>query len=122
MKPCSRCGVTKPLTEFQVRRASRDGLTASCKLCLRAYDSSRGFHGRREYASEYRAVYPQRRAAQVKLNNAVRDGRIEPWPVCAMPDCDCKPEAHHTHYDAALDVVWLCSPHHKQAHAMARTA
>jgi hypothetical protein len=122
MKTCTRCGIEKPLSEYQVRAASKDGLTASCKACLRAYDKGRGFHGRIGYAAEYRSKYPYRRSAQVALNNALRDGRAEAWPVCAMPDCNDHPEAHHTHYDAPLEVVWLCPAHHKQAHAMARKA
>jgi hypothetical protein len=34
------------------------------------------------------------------------------------PAHDEKPEAHHPDYSAPLDVVWLCSAHHKQAHAL----
>jgi hypothetical protein len=61
---------------------------------------------------------PERRAAQVAVGNAVRDGRLIPWPVCAVPDCCAKPEAHHPDYSRPLDVVWLCQAHHKQAHAL----
>ena len=25
-------------------------------------------------------------------------------------------EAHHAHYDLPLDVIWLCTKHHKQTH------
>lgn len=64
---------------------------------------------------------PERRAAHVLVGNAVRDGRLHPWPACAVPDCDCnKTEAHHPDYSRPLDVVWLCSAHHKQAHALMR--
>lgn len=41
MKSCTRCGQWKLADEFQVRRASADGLTASCKACLSLYDKSR---------------------------------------------------------------------------------
>ncbi len=63
---------------------------------------------------------PERRAAHVVLGNAVRDGRIEPWPACAHPEgCESsKVEAHHPDYGRPLDVVWLCPAHHKQAHAL----
>lgn len=87
---------------------------------IRAYDRGRGFHGRPEYAAEYRTKHPKRRQAQVALCNAVRDGRVVPWPVCAVPECNEKPEAHHPDYDAPLDVVWLCPAHHKQTHALVR--
>ena len=58
-----------------------------------------------------------RRAAQVILGNAVRDGRITPLP-CFV--CGEKAEAHHPNYDSPLDVVWLCPTHHKETHAMAQ--
>lgn len=64
-------------------------------------------------ASELR--YPDRRAARIALGNAVRDGRIQPWP-CEV--CGDKAHAHHASYDAPLLVTWLCPPHHKAAHAI----
>lgn len=67
----------------------------------------------------YIEEHPERRAAHVALGNAVRDGRVTPWPVCAIPDCcSTKPQAHHPDYSRPLDVVWLCQAHHKQAHAL----
>ena len=68
--------------------------------------------------SGYIARNPERRAAHVALGNAVRDGKVVPWPVCAVPECDRRPVAHHPDYDRPLDVVWLCQAHHKQAHAL----
>lgn len=69
--------------------------------------------GQRAYADRNK----QKRAAHVALGNALRDGKITAWPACAVPDCDCTfPEAHHPDYSRPLDVVWLCSKHHKQLH------
>lgn len=34
-KTCSRCGSAKPITDFSVRAASKDGFTAACSRCLR---------------------------------------------------------------------------------------
>jgi hypothetical protein len=59
--------------------------------------------------------YPERRVAQYMLGNAVRDGRIIPLP-CFI--CGKKAEAHHPDYSQWADVIWLCSTHHKQAHAL----
>lgn len=36
-KACSRCGITKPVEEFNKRTRSKDGLTVWCRLCGRAY-------------------------------------------------------------------------------------
>jgi len=62
---------------------------------------------------------PDRRSARVAVSNAVRDGRLVPWPFCAIPDCcNENPVAHHPDYSRPLDVVWLCQAHHQQAHAV----
>lgn len=69
-----------------------------------------------------RALRPERSKARVALGNAVRDGRVIPWPVCAVPECCGKPQGHHPDYSLPLDVVWLCDAHHKAAHALIRQA
>lgn len=142
MKVCFKCQQAKPRSEFYKHSQMGDGLLGKCKSCtkqdafehrlrnpdrLREYDRQRAALPHRVALAkrvhvEWKAKHPERRAAHVKLGNAVRDGRVDTWPVCAMPDCDREPEAHHTHYDAPLDVVWLCPAHHRQAHAMARKA
>jgi hypothetical protein len=126
---CRTCAVHKPAADFYSSSPSK------CKPCVRAkvaahreanierireYDRSRGFHGRPGYAAEYKAKHPERRQAHILLGNAVRSGRVVPWPVCAVPECDGRPEAHHPDYDKPLDVVWLCAAHHKQTHALMR--
>jgi hypothetical protein len=103
---------------------------------VRAYDRMRGSQSHRVAArAEYRktpayaqsheaaalrwsAKHPERRKASHIVGNAVRDGRLIPWPVCALPECDGKPQGHHPDYSRPLDVVWLCDTHHKQAHAL----
>lgn len=72
----------------------------------------------RRVAKEWRDNHPKERSAQVAVGNAVRDGRLIPWPVCAVPTCEEKPVAHHPDYDQPLQVVWLCQAHHKQTHAL----
>lgn len=89
----------------------------------RAYDRERAKQPDRIDAAKqifirWRKQNPERRAAQIYLNNALRDGRVIRWPTCALPDCEQKPEAHHPDYTKPLSVVWLCAPHHKQAHAL----
>lgn len=138
-KACSTCGVEKSLDQFQVRRASKDGLTASCKSCLRARDAARypkeaerraarhaeyvktpsGRDARSRAVRVWQERHPLRRAAHIALGNAVRDGRVKPLP-CFV--CGKESEAHHPDYSRPLDVVWLCPAHHKQAHALAREA
>ena len=65
-------------------------------------------------------AYRQRRSDRLRAHNAVAKailrGKMVPWPVCALPECSHKPEAHHPDYSNPLGVVWLCPSHHKQAH------
>lgn len=68
-----------------------------------------------------RIRFPEKIAARNKLSNAVRDGRVTPWPVCAVPECAGKPEGHHPDYSQPLSVVWLCNSHHREVHAIAAT-
>lgn len=142
-KTCFKCGVTKPLSEFYAHKQMADGHLNKCKCCAKrdvhehrhgkgrervlAYDLARAkTQARKVHASrvigQWKTENPKRRAAQIKLGNAVRKGLVTPWPVCSHPlGCECtKVEAHHPDYDSPLDVVWLCPAHHKQAHALAR--
>jgi hypothetical protein len=132
MKACTKCGEVKPFDAFY-RRGTK--YASSCKACQLAY---RQAHPRSEYFKEYYATpqgkasvqraiaaseakYADRKAARNAVGNALRDGRLVPWPVCAVPDCSDKPVAHHPDYSRPLDVVWLCPPHHMEAHAIAQT-
>ena len=41
MKHCNKCGETKPTTEFSKNAGRRDGLSAYCKECHKAYSAAR---------------------------------------------------------------------------------
>ena len=57
---------------------------------------------------------PIKRAAQIAVGNAIRDGKItrQPCEVCGNP----KAQAHHDDYGKPLDVRWLCTTHHAEWH------
>lgn len=63
---------------------------------------------------DYRRKNPEKYLATNKVNNAIRDGRLEKLPcsVCDNP----KSQAHHHDYSKQLEVTWLCSKHHREAH------
>lgn len=152
MKVCFKCRTAKPITEFYGHPRMTDSRLGKCKECTKAdvranrlakleyyrqFDKMRAslphrVAARKEYAqtaagkaAHRRAVqkwqdrHPERDKAAEIAGNAVRDGRLIRQP-CLI--CGEKAEAHHPDYSAPLDVVWLCSAHHKQAHAMARAA
>jgi hypothetical protein len=150
LKVCFKCGVERPICEFYKHSQMGDGYLNKCKDCTRsdvqknralkldhyrAYDRARNNLPHRvearlayEQTDAYReahrrafaksiADFPRRRKARIAVGNAIRDGRLIRQP-CLI--CGDKAEAHHPDYDAPLDVVWLCTLHHKQAHALVR--
>jgi hypothetical protein len=40
-KRCTKCAMTRPLTDFHKHTTSRDGRSPSCKFCVRAADQAR---------------------------------------------------------------------------------
>jgi hypothetical protein len=130
----------KPLDEFYAHPQMADGHLNKCKECTKAdvfnhrhgpkreqvlaYDRARAKQPHRVeqrslITKRWFAEHPERKRAHRKLRQAILSGLIQRWPVCFMPDCNKKPEAHHPDYSDALAVVWLCPAHHKQAHALA---
>jgi hypothetical protein len=99
--------------QYEAQRAMHPERVAARKSYAMTAEG-RDAHARacRTYASRF----PQRRNAQVIASNAIRTGRLIPWPVCAVHTCNDKPEAHHPDYDQPLSVVWLCCAHHRAAH------
>ena len=137
-KTCFKCKRSLILSEFYKHKAMADGHLGKCKDCTKqdAWESRHVKHRERvlEYdrrrakmkerkdaaaiiLARWKAQNPEKRASQNKLNTAVRDGKIKKQP-CFV--CGAKAEAHHPDYSRPLDVVWLCSAHHRQTHALAK--
>lgn len=98
--------------EYDRQRAMRQD-RVNARLAYAKTDEGKAAHARA--GRSYYAKHGKRRAATIKVGNAVRDGRLKKQPcfVCGHDDV----EAHHPDYDAPLDVVWLCVAHHKELHA-----
>jgi hypothetical protein len=136
-KRCFKCQVELPMSAFYKHAQMADGHLNKCKECTkkdtsanrlanidryRQYDRLRAAQPHRkamakEVQTAWKKSHPLRRQAQVKLGGAIRAGLVVKQP-CFI--CGGDSEAHHPDYDRPLDVVWLCPPHHKQAHALAR--
>jgi hypothetical protein len=138
-KRCFKCLEVKPITAFYKHVMMGDGHLNKCKECAkkdalahrwkkveqyRQYDKMRASMPhrvalRKRTTNEWNAMFPNRRKAQTALRYAVKTGVVQKLQ-CFI--CGADAEAHHPNYDAPLDVVWLCPPHHKQAHALVRKA
>lgn len=133
-KCCTRCGMSKDLSQFQIRRASKDGLSASCKSCLSIYEKKRAnaphrIQARKDYQKteqgkaavkrghlNFIKKYPEKRKAHILVDNYIRDGKLNRPNQCGNCDCKCKPHAHHNDYTKPLEVTWLCTACHVEWH------
>jgi hypothetical protein len=135
-KRCFKCLCEKPLEGFYKHAQMGDGHLNKCIECtktdvkkhrqenlekVRAYDQMRAalphrLASRIEQTGKYRKQYPNRAKANALVSKAIRAGKLQKLPclVCGSE----RSLAHHPDYDRPLDVVWLCQPHHKQAHAL----
>lgn len=114
--PCEVCGT--PTRKYGKNSAYRKTCSAACNGKLeRAHRKGeasalwRG--GRRASRERTRKKYPERHLARRAVLRAIRVGRLirQPCQVCG----EANSEAHHENYSKALDVVWLCRPHHMEA-------
>ena len=65
MKKCSRCKVEKELTEFHKKKTTKDGLSNSCKSCVKEY-SKKHYQANKEYRKEQIKEYRKNNKENVK--------------------------------------------------------
>ena len=77
-KTCSKCGQTKPTTEFYRNKKAVDGLLPTCKACDRAYYEA---HKEREVARRraYRKALKENRYARRPANLEAARQREKAW-------------------------------------------
>ena len=126
---CKSCLTDKPATEFYSSNRTRcaECIKASVRAnrlekidYYRSYDRLRAGQPHRmannfKQSQSWRQEFPNRRRAQGLVQHALRSGKLQKQPCWV---CGSDAVAHHPDYDRPLDVVWLCQPHHKQAHAL----
>lgn len=130
-KVCMKCGLEKHLSDFYKHPEMTDGHVNKCKACnkkdvtknrkdkieyYREYDRKRGNRQGYEYTKEYRKKNPEKYNAHKAVGNAIRDGKLKKKP-CEICGTTKYLVAHHEDYSKPLDVIWLCSAHHKWIHS-----
>ena len=122
------------LTEAQVRNyLHRQGITRTAEqveqIRLRVASNMRGENNGnwREGISKnnyhYKKLqvkrYPIRVKARQKKYYHLKKGNISPEP-CGVCGTLSSIEAHHPDYSEPLEIVWLCSVHHRELHQIQR--
>lgn len=130
-KKCFKCGKIKPLSDFYKHKEMADGHVNKCKVCnkkdvtenrnkkieyYREYDRNRGSRQDKYYLREYRRKNPEKFAAHQLVRYAIKNGKLAKKP-CEVCGAENRLEAHHEDYTRPLDVIWLCSEHHKWIHS-----
>lgn len=138
MKPCTKCGIEKVLTDFHKRGNS---FRSVCKECRKSENEAnrvraskyyrentdkvlasnkswkqRNMQKMMEYKNSWRSRNKVKALAHWAVSNALRNGKLvkAPCEVCG----DKIVQAHHDDYLKKLDVNWLCDHHHKERHGV----
>lgn len=123
-KRCIQCRLYKPLNSFWKDRSRVDGIDHRCKECG-LINGRKHYITKSEWAKNHKEVHvkavreyesrnPEKKKAWGILNKEIKNGKIvkQPCIVCANKIV----QGHHEDYNKPLEVVWLCSTHHKDVH------
>ncbi len=130
LKRCSRCGETKPPSEFYVRKPG--GLLRShCKSCFYDANHPRSIEwAKRHWQYQYKPQTDGRRAstrkwmaqnwermravkaANLLLSRALRAKLLVRGETCEWCGSAIRIQAAHKDYSKPLEVLWLCSRCH----------
>jgi len=119
-KKCKHCGEEKLIKLFLKDSRLKSGYASKCKfchnkICRRYISANQQYYTRKSI--EYRKTDKGKikSSANQKVKTALRSGKLfkEPCSVCG----NIKSEAHHSDYREPLNIIWLCSLHHKEWHA-----
>ena len=130
MKTCSKCKIKKGSSEFNVRRASKDGFQPLCKECdkkaaerwkennidraAKTTSTWKKENPKRvaEYNARHRKNNPEKIIARNSANYAEKIGCLikQPCEICG----NIQVGKHHDDYAKPLEVKWLCTKCHSK--------
>ena len=120
-KECRRAAVTanrikkaEYYREYDRARANRPERIQARKDYA---ETDAGKQSKARAAKKWQASNPIKRAANIMVGNAVRDGRLSKPVSCE--ECGAsnwRIHGHHEDYSLPLSVRWLCSPCHTEWH------
>ena len=90
MKKCNKCGEVKPVSEFNKRPSSRDGLRSECKVCRAAYK-------RKHYLANREAIRAKHRDYYIKHSEEIR-ARVKIYGKEHRAQCAARNKAYRIKY------------------------
>ena len=126
VKTCFKCGRTLSIDHFYKHSGMADGHLNKCKECtkndLRSHAEE---NPDAVLATRLRVCSknPNQRNAYRVVEAAVKAEAITKPQVCQGCGCsdnEHRIEAHHYDYSKPLDVIWLCTPCHRQMDKLRR--
>lgn len=120
MKLCAKCNILQSTDQFFKRSDTKCGLSSHCKKCLKIKSrlfntSEKGKIVREKNKKEMYKRHPEQTLAIGKVYTALKNGLLikKPCEVCGNINGI---HGHHDDYTKPLDVIWLCSEHHRERH------
>lgn len=141
MKKCSKCGRILPSDQFNKNKNSKDGLQHRCRQCFSEYNKARYANNPEKFKADVKRYKEENPESCLKtriktcmknpthmnasrvVEAALKAGAIKNPGVCFGCGCDASEhriEAHHRDYTKPLEVIWLCTPCHRQMDAQRR--
>jgi len=139
MPKCTKCNITKPLSDFYGHPGGKHKKRSRCKSCINEQNrlyyqnnkerimkcSKRRYHQNREIIAKRKSLLRKKDPKKFKIreltSKAIRLGYIKRPETC--PKCNRESkyliEPHHKKYeitDDVLNVTWLCKSCHMRLH------
>jgi len=115
-KPCVKARVNQHrlenldrIQEYDRKRGMEPKRVAARKEYIQ---TEAGKAARRRGSENYRKKHPMKYAANVIVNNYIRDGKLIKPSNCSVCNSDHLIDAHHDDYTKPLVVRWLCRKCH----------
>jgi Protein of unknwon function (DUF3310) len=122
IKICTKCNISKDISEYYKSINSRDGFESLCKSCKSDYYKNKkenkkllSFKDIPPHKKWWVAENKLKNIAHSKVRYAITKGELIRQP-CERCGTTVEVVAHHEDYNKPLEVMWLCKFHHKERH------
>lgn len=109
---CPHCDAL--MTRYHPMREGQPRVRYVCLPCQSARVAASG--KKTSYNAKWNQKHPEKRKAHKAVEYAIKRGDL-----CRMACEVCgetKAHAHHDNYSKPLEVIWLCSTHHRERHRL----